>query len=95
METKILFKTEKGNNYLQDTLNNQLIFIPPAFLKIISDCKNKSTINDHYYKNKYYFLKNYLSEEKTFSEMYSGRLTADYINLLIRFYTSNFQRQQL
>ena len=70
MDTKLFFK-HNTNHYLQDLVNNFLIFLPEELsdaLKTYSEGKN------NYYRKKAEFLLEHLSNDRTVEENYTARL---------------------
>ena len=78
METKLLIESENKNWYLQDTINNQLIFLPGP-LKSIFENKGQESSKDGYYFKKYLFLNEKLRSGTKISDIYSSRLSARFV----------------
>lgn len=81
MKSKILFQNN-NNDYIQDTTNNLLLFLPNELSKQIEkrlDGENFVAEDNSYYVRKAKFLIEKLLDQKTVEENFSGRLTPEMI----------------
>lgn len=80
MKTKVLFKTDNDNYYMQDIINDYLIYLHPKMKRIIYNNDNaviNSESNNEYYKRKFVFLNSYLFSNLKLGSLFSKELTSD------------------